>query len=393
MEKLSVKKCFWAFAALATLIQIAASLAGRFLGVDGAGGTRWLVVAAIEFGAVAILIAFAIYAGRHYARRAEMVVNALHQLAAGDLTCKLKIAGKDDFSWLAYEYDSSRKALIKLVAELATHATTVSESAALLATSSDSITRSTTQQSEAASSIAAAVEQMAVSVSHVADNAREANSLSKEAGIASHEGASVIGNVVSEVSHIAEAVQHSSNVIQELGRQSAQIRSIVKVIDEVAEQTNLLALNAAIEAARAGEQGRGFAVVADEVRKLAERTASSTKEIGGMIETITRGTSEAVLSMQQGVTKVESGVTLARQAGSAITTIDSSTQRVATTVGDISAAIEEQRAATNEIARHVDSIAQMAESNSVATLQTGETARRLADMSRGLQDAVARFKF
>ena len=134
-------------------------------------------------------------------------------------------------------------------------------------------------------------------------------------------------------------------------------------------------------------------MVADEVRKLAERTASSTKEIGGMIETITRGTSEAVLSMQQGVTKVESGVTLARQAGSAITTIDSSTQRVATTVGDISAAIEEQRAATNEIARHVDSIAQMAESNSVATLQTGETARRLADMSRGLQDAVARFKF
>lgn len=111
-----------------------------------------------------------------------------------------------------------------------------------------------------------------------------------------------------------------------------------------------------------------------------------------MIETITRGTSEAVLSMQQGVSKVESGVALARQAGVAITSIDSSTQRVATTVGDISAAIEEQRAATNEIARHVDSIAQMAESNSVATLQTGETARRLADMSRGLQEAVARFK-
>ena len=392
MEKLSIKKCFWAFAFLATAIQIAASLVGRFVGVDGTGGTRWFVVVTTEVVAISILIAFAIYAGRHYARRAEMVVHALHQLAAGDLTCKLKIAGKDDFSWLAYEYDSSRKALLKLVSELANHASTMSQSAVQLAASSESITRSTVQQSEAATAIAASVDQMAVRVSHVADNAREASTLSGEAGNASHEGAAVIGNVVAEVSLIAEAVQHLANVIQELGRQSVRIRSIVKVIDEVAEQTNLLALNAAIEAARAGEQGRGFAVVADEVRKLAERTAASTKEIGGMIEAITRGTADAVSSMQEGVTKVDNGVALARQAGSAITTIDGNTQRVVATVGDIRAAIDEQRAAADEIARHVDSIAKMAESNSVATNQTSETARCLADMSRGLQGAISRFK-
>ena len=347
---------------------------------------------AVEVLTIAITAGFAAYAGNHYAKRAEQVVGALHRLAEGDLTNKLKLSGRDDFAWLAYEYDCARKSLLKLVTELASHATTVSESAAQLAQSSESITRSTQQQSEAASSIAAAVEEMAVSVSHVADNAREARNLSQEAGNASHEGTTVIGNVVTEVSHIAQAVQHSSTVIEELGRQSAQIRSIVKVIDEVAEQTNLLALNAAIEAARAGEQGRGFAVVADEVRKLAERTASSTKEIGGMIEAIGKGTSEAVISMQQGVAKVENGVALAQQAGNAITAIDSRTQRVVTTVGDISTAIEEQRTATDVIARHVESIAQMAESNSVATQQTGDTARRLAELSRGLQSAVAQFK-
>jgi methyl-accepting chemotaxis protein len=202
----------------------------------------------------------------------------------------------------------------------------------------------------------------------------------------------VIGGVVTEVTNIDTAVQESSSVIENLGHQSAQIRSIVKVIDDVARQTNLLALNAAIEAARAGEQGRGFAVVADEVRKLAERTASSTREIGAMIETIGSGTAQAVESMQRGVAKVENGVRLAREAGSSITAIDQRTQRVVETVTDISTAIEEQRSTTNEIARHIEDIARMAESNSDATRRTGETAERLSGLSSGLQTSVSRFR-
>ncbi len=272
------------------------------------------------------------------------------------------------------------------------HAQVVSDSADELAKSSDNISTSTHQQSEAASSIAAAVEELAVSVSHVADNAREARDLSSQARDVSSQGTTIIGGVVDEVGFIAQAVQQASGVIEELGRQSVKIRTIVKVIDEVADQTNLLALNAAIEAARAGEQGRGFAVVADEVRTLAERTGAATKQIQAMVESIAGGTGDAVGSMHVGVQKLDSGVKLAHEAGAAINSINRNTQQLASTVEQISLAIEEQRSATDEIARQVERIAQMASSNSVDTEQTGATARRLAGLSGELKAALGRFQ-
>jgi methyl-accepting chemotaxis protein len=363
-----------------------------WLASRGAAETDWTAVAIAATVAGVFNVGLAVAVGIHFAGRAEKVVGALHHLAEGDFTVKLSLSGRDDFAWLAYEYDCARKALRQLITELSEHARNVSESSVELAGASREISESTRKQSEAASSVAAAVEEMAVSVNHVADNAREARSLTDEAGQASREGTTVIGGVVTEVTNIATAVQESSSVIENLGHQSAQIRSIVKVIDDVARQTNLLALNAAIEAARAGEQGRGFAVVADEVRKLAERTASSTREIGAMIETIGSGTAQAVESMQRGVAKVENGVRLAREAGSSITAIDQRTQRVVETVTDISTAIEEQRSTTNEIARHIEDIARMAESNSDATRRTGETAERLSGLSSGLQTSVSRFR-
>lgn len=391
MERLSIKNALRFLALMGTLLLVVTVVAAAF-GSDASGKPAWSILISCVVVASALMFGFAFHAGAHFARRAESIVNALHHIAEGDLTQKLKISGKDDFSWLAYEYDTARKSLVQLINEINAHSASVSDSAANLAEASTRISSSTAQQTEAASSIAAAVQEMAVSVSQVADNAKEARQLTNSARELSHQGTTVIGNVVTEVGHIAHAVQESSTAIAELGRQSAQIRMIIKVIDEVAEQTNLLALNAAIEAARAGEQGRGFAVVADEVRKLAERTASSTKEIGTMIEAIGKGTTQTVASMEQGVAKVESGVSLAREAGSAIKHIDDSAQKVAVTVNDMSSAIEEQRSVANEIARHVDSIAQMAEGNNVATQQTGETAKRLAGLAADLGKAVSRFK-
>jgi methyl-accepting chemotaxis protein len=313
-------------------------------------------------------------------------------MADGDLSKKLKLSGRDDFAWLAYEYDSARRSLVKLVTDLSQHSASVSGISSQLADDSQEISHSTRKQSEAASSIATAIEEMATSANHVADNAQQAHILTSEAGEASQAGVGVIGKVVEEVTNIALAVQESSAAIEELGKQSDQIRSIIKVINDVAEQTNLLALNAAIEAARAGEQGRGFAEVADEVRKLAERTAESTKEIGKMIKAISVGTAKAVESMQQGVVKVESGVNLAQEAGTAITSIDERTQRVVMTVSDISNAVGEQRNATNEIACHVERIAQMSETNTAATQSTGETAKQLSSLSQSLEASVARFR-
>ena len=386
VERFSVKNAFLAFAVVSFLFAAALALSVR---AGASAGVERLLLPIVAFGAIEILLA--LFVGRHFARRAESVVKALNHLAKGDLTLKLKLSGRDDFAWLAYEYDCARRSLVDLVTDLSRHAASVSDHASELADASQEISQSTRQQSEAAASIASAIEQMATSVSHVADNARQARDLTGETGQASREGTNVIGKVVQEVTNIARAVQSSSGVIAELGNQSAEIRSIVKVINEVAEQTNLLALNAAIEAARAGEQGRGFAVVADEVRKLAERTATSSREIGSMIESISAGTDQAVESMQQGVNKVEHGVRLAQEAGTTINAIDESTQRVVVTVSDITNAIEEQRTATNEIARHVERIAQMAESNSNSTSLTGETARQLTAISGDLQSSMARF--
>ncbi len=387
MERFSIKNAFLVFALFSFLF---ASIMAYAVYDSSAGGIGQVLTAVAIFGGLEVLLAR--FIGRHFARRAESLVRALNHLAKGDLTLKLALTGRDDFAWLAYEYDCARKSLVDLITDLAQHSASVSTYSSQLAEDSTALSQSTRRQSEAASSIAAAIEEMAASVSHVADNARHARDLTTETGEASQEGTGVIGRVVQEVTNIAEAVQASSNVIEELGSQSEQIRSIVKVINEVAEQTNLLALNAAIEAARAGEQGRGFAVVADEVRKLAERTASSSQEIGSMIESISVGTTQAVESMQRGVDKVENGVKLAQEAGTRITTIDESTQQVVVTVSDITTAIEEQRNATNEIAQHVEQIAQMAESNSHSTGRTGETARQLSSLSSELQSAVARFR-
>ncbi len=386
MERLSIKNAFRAFAVLSSLLAIALLM----LNHDNSLGLERLVVSSTLFVGFEVILALII--GRHFARRAEQLVNALNHLAKGDLSKTLKLSGRDDFAWLAYEYDSARKSLVKLVTELSRHSANVTDYASQLADASQEISLSTSQQNEAASSIAAAIEEMATSANHVADNAQQARLLTGEAGEASQAGTGVIGKVVDEVTSIAQAVQASSDVIEELGSQSAQIRSIIKVINDVAEQTNLLALNAAIEAARAGEQGRGFAVVADEVRKLAERTAESTKEIGEMIEAISAGTTRAVDSMQQGVAKVENGVNLAQEAGTAITSIDQHTQRVVLTVSDISHAIEEQRNAVSEIARHVEHIAQMAETNAGATHRTGETVSQLAALSQDLQASITRFR-
>jgi methyl-accepting chemotaxis protein len=187
-------------------------------------------------------------------------------------------------------------------------------------------------------------------------------------------------------------VQSSSAIIEDLGRQSDQITSIVNTIKEIADQTNLLALNAAIEAARAGEQGRGFAVVADEVRKLAERTTLSTAEIAGMVGKIQNGTRNAVSSMETGVVQAGKGVDLASQAGTSITEIRDGSVRVMEVVNSISDSIREQGTVSSEIAKNIERIAQMSEESANAIQNTTNAARHLQQLSSGLHNSVSRFK-
>ena len=264
-----------------------------------------------------------------------------------------------------------------------TNADGVASASQQLASTSEQLAISTAQQSEAASGMAAAVEEMTVSINHVSDSANEAKHVTGETGSLSEDGRRIIQDTVEEMQLIVATVTEASVTIHAVGENSQRISSIVQVIKDVADQTNLLALNAAIEAARAGEQGRGFAVVADEVRKLAERTAQATTEISGMIGAVQSSAQTAVVTMQHAVTRVDCGKTMAGPAGESMNGISDGAGRVVAAVNEISSALREQSMASNDIAANVEKIAQMSEENSAATREAADTARQLEALAVG----------
>ena len=318
-----------------------------------------------------------------------VATSVTRRIAAGDLSTNVSCPPGDSLLADISRMQDTLRAMISTILDNAEH---VSSAANQLLSAAEEVADRSQRQSDAASSMAASVEEMAVSIDQVRENATEAHSISENSASVSEEGAAVIHSAASEMRQISEAVQASSEIVEDLGRQSDQITSIVNTIREIADQTNLLALNAAIEAARAGEQGRGFAVVADEVRKLAERTSLSTTEIATMVTRIQQGTRGAVASMQAGVAKVGSGVELASQAGESINSIRDGAQRVSQVVNSISDSISEQSHASNDIAHKIETIAQMSEESAAAVRHTADAARRLHQLSGELHAAVAQFK-
>jgi methyl-accepting chemotaxis protein len=282
--------------------------------------------------------------------------------------------------------------LRSMVASTQQHAAQLAHSASALNEAATQSARAAEAQTESASGMAAAVEEMSVSIDQVRDNAREAHAVATEAGDQSRTGGEVVHSAAGEMGKIADAVNISAQSIRELEATSNEISSIVNVIREIADQTNLLALNAAIEAARAGEQGRGFAVVADEVRKLAERTSNSTQQIASMIDKVQAGARRAASEMESGVTRVGDGVNLAHQAGDSITGIQSGATRVAAVVEDIAAALNEQASAAQDIAQGVERIAHMSEQSSAAAHQTANASQQLREVARDLQESASRFR-
>ena len=312
-------------------------------------------------------------------------------VARGDLSATIKLQPGDKDSVLAAMH-AMQQTLQSMIGEIRRSAEALSTASEGMLHSSEEISSRSQQQSEAAGAMAAAVQEMTVSIDQVANNAREAHDISVQAGGLAIEGTQVIQTAATEMRGISDAVHASSAVIADLGNQSDQITSIVNTIREIADQTNLLALNAAIEAARAGEQGRGFAVVADEVRKLAERTSLSTAEIAGMVSKIQSGTRKAVESMDAGVAQAGAGVALAEKAATSITEIRDGAERVMSVVNSISQSINEQGTASNEFARNIERVARMSEEGVAAMQHTADAARNLQQLSASLNSAIGRFK-
>jgi len=256
----------------------------------------------------------------------------------------------------------------------------------------DNISASSTQQASAANATAAAIEEMTVSVAHIADSAHSAEQLTHESGNASRKLVGEVRETAEEIALISTTVKQLETVLKGLDSRSMQISNIVGVIKEIADQTNLLALNAAIEAARAGEQGRGFAVVADEVRKLAERTGASTVEIGNMIRFIQEETKSAVGSMERAVAQVERGVQKSQTVTQSIEQIEKSAQAVEQALGSIATATSEQSTASQEIARNIERINEMTQSSDVSVRETQTQTLQLRQLAQDLRTLMDRFR-
>ncbi|MDG9926242.1 MULTISPECIES: methyl-accepting chemotaxis protein [unclassified Pseudomonas] len=313
-------------------------------------------------------------------------------IAQGNLRSAIQIESNDEAGQLQQSLADMQNYLRQMIETIRHESEQLQSTAQHLSGASQSIVHSSREESDNATSMAAAMEQMIQNIAQIADHARNAQDISSQSEQLASSGGQVILGVVDGMSRISEAVNESSDTITALGQSSEEIHSIIQVINSIAEQTNLLALNAAIEAARAGEAGRGFAVVADEVRNLAARTAQSTQEITGMIERIRNSTAQAVNSMQAGVTRVNDGVNLARQAGESISEIRGGAQRAASVVEEISHTIGEQSKASSEVAQRVEQIARMSQQNSQTVGELAAAAQRLDSVARSMQNSVLQFQ-
>ncbi|MCV4272768.1 methyl-accepting chemotaxis protein [Pseudomonas capsici] len=339
--------------------------------------------------AVALSLFLAATLGRSTTARLQMAIDAATAIANGKLDTAIDTSSHDE---LPKAFDRMQNRLRETIQQINQAANQLVVAVQQISGASTQLSGAIQEQSTSASMMAATIEELTVSIHHVSENADEAHQIASHSGQQSREGAHVIENTLSSMSGIAKTVQHSSAQVADLGQHSEHISSIIGVIQGIADQTNLLALNAAIEAARAGEQGRGFAVVADEVRLLAQNTGKSTKEIAGMIEKIQAGVRETVETMRNGVEEVNQGVTMAGTAGQAIIEIRDSSSKVLHVVDQISFALREQTAASQDVARSVERSAQMAEQNNQSIQELLKTSSNLDNLATGLQREVAKFQ-
>ncbi len=318
-----------------------------------------------------------------------IAAEVMRKVASGDLTAE---SGATERGSLLHALDTMVHALRDLVSSINNGANEVVSNAERIAKASRNVASASERQADATSAMAAAIEELTVSSSQISDNATATESDSQDSMTLAGQGAERVEQATDAIKRIASTVNDASARIAALNERAQQVSSIANVIKDIAGQTNLLALNAAIEAARAGEQGRGFAVVADEVRKLAERTSVATTEIEQMISGIQSDTVSAVSAMNAALPEVEQGVELAGSASNTLRTIQEGSGRTVERVRDVANATREQSMASTSISQRVEQIAQMVEETTYTVRETNSTADQLERIAHELQDQISRFK-
>lgn len=364
-----------------------------------AGARRVLIIMAVMVFFSAVLVIFFLYRTKRLViAPIEKVEEMVKRFAGGDLTGRVQLDNKsfgkvikDEVYSLSASVNAMADSMSEIVGRIGNSSASLGSSSSQLASSSSNMNEGVNRQSAQTAQVATAMEEMNAAVIEVARNSHSATEAARSARDIAAKGGDVVGQAINAMKDVAESTDVTGTTIKSLGKSSEEIGTIISVINDIADQTNLLALNAAIEAARAGEQGRGFAVVADEVRKLAERTTKATKEISEMINTIQDETTQAVSAMEEGTHKVENGVKLANEAGEALSQIVTGVEDVNDMIGQIATAAEEQSATAEEIARNMENISEAAQSNVDAINDVSSASGSVADIATELKTLVERF--
>ncbi|MCI0654125.1 MAG: methyl-accepting chemotaxis protein [Methylococcaceae bacterium] len=386
LEKLSIPRQMFLLTSIGVLAVCCIIASFRFANLSDTAS--W----AISGLSIAPMILFVVIMGNHVARRTEKIVAALHALAEGDLSYKCAIPGKDEFAWMSWEYSCARKAFSKMVTEILEHSQNLSSAAEELATVTENSKRAVRNQNAQTEQVAAAMTEMSVTIQEIARNASNAAESANNADSEAANGNRIMKDTMNTINSLAQQVERTFVFITKLKQESDGIGAVLDVIRGIAEQTNLLALNAAIEAARAGEQGRGFAVVADEVRTLASRTQESTQEIQDMIQRLQAGANEAVSVMEEGRKRAEISVAQSAKAGESIDSINKVVDNIKDMNIHIATAAEEQSATAEEINQSVVNISNSSSETAASAEQTARATEELAGLATRLQDMVSDFK-
>ncbi len=322
----------------------------------------------------------------------ELMLGKMDLFSNGDLTVKLDVKNNDDIAKLFSGFNKAVRNIRDMLLNVNNAVSQTSLASSDISTSVEEMAAGAQEQSIQTSEVASAVEEMTKTILETTKNTSLAAEAAKNAGDFAVEGGKAVNETILGINKISEVVSKSVNTVIVLGENSDKIGEIVQVINDIAEQTNLLALNAAIEAARAGEQGRGFAVVADEVRKLAERTTTATKEIGEMIKRIQKDTKEAVIAIKEGTIEVEKGKEKANTAGEVLNRIVKGAGKVSDIVVQVAAASEQQAATAEEIGKNIEAISNVTNEAASGIQLIAQSAENLNKLTVTLQSLVHQFK-